>query len=65
MMRNMFNPHIQVSFRRLVSCIVMFAVCCIAVCAKTKPLSEKDRTKFAEIARNHYAATIAFSFLTE
>ena len=58
MMRNMFNPHNQVSFRRLVSCIVMCAVCCTAVCAKTKPLSDKDRTKFAEIARNHYAATM-------
>ena len=36
----------------------MCAMCCIAVCAKTKPLSDKDRTKFAEIARNHYAATM-------
>lgn len=57
-MRNMSNPHIQVSFRRLVSCILMCAVCSIAVCAKSKPLSEKDRTKFAEIARSHYAATM-------
>lgn len=58
MMRNTSYPHIQVSFRRLVSCILMCAVCSIAVCAKSKPLSEKDRTKFAEIARSHYAATM-------
>ncbi len=57
-MRNMFMLHNQVSFRRLLSCIIMCAVCCIAVSAKTKPLSEKDRVEFASIARTHYAATM-------
>ncbi len=41
--------------RRLLTCIMLFLVCGIGVCAK--PLSEKDRLKLADIARNNYAVT--------
>lgn len=54
----MFTRHTHTALRRFVSCIILCAICGMTAYAGSKPLSDKDRTKLAAIARNHYAATM-------
>lgn len=54
----MFTRHTYTALRRFVSCIILCAICGMTAYAGSKPLSDKDRTKLAAIARNHYAATM-------
>lgn len=54
----MFTRHTHTALRRFVSCLILCAICGMTAYAGSKPLSDKDRTKLAAIARNHYAATM-------
>ena len=40
------------------TCIIFCALCGLSADAKSKPLSEKDRSQLADIARSHYNMTM-------